>query len=66
MILNVGILNWAMGENDPFNLFSALLANSIKEHGHDALVIEYDDDLYKKLVMAKEALDSATTMCISW
>lgn len=51
--MSIVVLNWSLGENDPFTPFTNLLARRLEQHGHEVVVVGVDREMPKRLVDAK-------------
>jgi hypothetical protein len=61
--MNILILNWSQGENDPFTYFNKLLAKNFEALGRNPIIVNLDSDFDKNM---NDAISKGIDFCITW
>lgn len=61
--MNIVLINWSEGENDPFSLFNQCLAEHFLANGRHTITVQLDSDFAKNM---RVALDMGVDFAMTW
>jgi hypothetical protein len=61
--VNIVLINWSEGENDPFSLFNQCLAEHFLANGRHTITVQLDSDFAKNM---RVALDMGVDFAMTW